>query len=346
MSDKLSEKTDNNICSANKDNKKIVLTTNKETPVTKIILINCILDFNSFMKNNFKESNKGYLGLSLISLFFLNRKRPFIYNIKNNYQFSNSLIVKNKIIKVNPIKNNIERKLYSGQKSAIQNFNFRFSYSFEYRHINNAYNKLYNFKNLFTNLTNKASIITENNDNFREKINHENKLNNNISYKDNERKQLEILTGIEVKLCGIKDLNEEGRKIAEKLIYDNNSKIYLQFNHILYMDTPEIYCWIYLKNKKFSYSQINLNIFLVKQGLANVNPVKLNDVFDEKIYYNYSDLIEAERNAKEKGMGIWENKRSKVIRESSIKNERFGSFFERFAKRLNMSGWEKSILNK
>jgi len=154
------------------------------------------------------------------------------------------------------------------------------------------------------------------------------------------------LTGIEVKLCGIKDLNEEGRNVVERLIYDKNSKIYLQFNHFLFMDSPEIYCWIYLKNKNFSFSQINLNIFLIKQGLANVNPIRLNDIYDEKIYFNYSDLLEAERNAKEKGIGIFANKRSKVIRESSIKNERYGSFFEKFAKKLNMRGWEKSILNK
>ena len=339
MNDKLSKITNSNINSINTNKKKILIENSNETSILKVISVNCILDFKSFVKNNFQDSKKGYIGLSLIAIYILNRKRPFIYSIKNNYEFSNSLISRNKIIKVCQIISSFEKK----SANSINPNNFKFTYSLEYRHINAVYNKLSNLKILASNILNKNRRNDKTN-NFDDKIINENKNNNSeTSY---EKKELEILTGIDVKLCGIKDINEEGKKIAEKLISDKNSKIFLQFNHILYMDSPEIYCWIYIKNRKISVNKFNLNIFLVKQGLANVNPVKLNEIYDERIYYNYSDLLDAERNSKEMGLGIWSNKRSKVIRESSIKNEGFGSIFERFGKRLNMRGWEKSILNK
>jgi len=311
--------------------RKIKINEINESSHSKILFINCILDFKSFINKNFRESLKGYLFLSFITLYFINRKRPYIYNIKNNFEFSNSLVSKNKLIKVNVIKND-----------NFQNTNqsLKFTYSLEYKYINQAFTFISNLKKLITNL-NKKLFKRKNEYNLN---NIKNEYSSKIDNKEN--KEIEILKGIDVKLCGIKDLTEEGIYFVQKLIYDKNSKIFLHFNHILYMDTPEIFCWIYIYNKKFSFSRLNLNIFLVKQGLANVNPVKLNDIYDERIFYNYSDLLDAERNAKEKSLGIWSKTKNKVTIESSIKNERFSSIFDRFGKRVNMRKWEKSILNK
>lgn len=340
MNDKLLELTNSHSITNPHYNKKKLIFNKNEASVSRIILVNCILDFKSFFKKNFKDSKKGYLGLGLITFYFLNKKRPFIYNIKNNYEFSNSLITKNKLIKVNPVRFPNEKKFDNNNTNHKNNNNLRFTYSYEYKHINNLYNKLFRFRNIHNEFKNPNNLNDVNNSVIENIPNKENISN------DQEKKELEVLSGIEVKLCGIKDINEEGKLIMENLIYDKNSQIYLQFNHILYMDTPELYCWVYIKNKKFTFNKINLNLLLVKQGLANANQVKLNDVYDERIYYNYADLLDAERNAKEKGMGIWSDKRSKVVRESSIKNERFGSFFDKLAKRLNMRSWEKSLLNK
>jgi len=158
MTDKLSEITYFDMSPATRDKKTKIILKNNHIPIAKVILVNCILDFKSFLKKNFIESKKGYIGLSLISLFFINRKRPFIYNLKNNYEMSNSLVTKNKIIKVNSIEKPFERKLNSEEKS---NNNFIFSYSFEYKLINNTYNKLLNIKNFFSNLKNKDSIRSD-----------------------------------------------------------------------------------------------------------------------------------------------------------------------------------------
>ncbi len=89
-----------------------------------------------------------------------------------------------------------------------------------------------------------------------------------------------------------------------------------------------------------------MNIFLIKQGLGKRNQIKLNDIYDEKIYYNYADLLEAERIAKERGKGIWGKQKSGVVRESSMLNEKISSIFDRIKVRKNMKIWQKTILNK
>ncbi len=322
-----SNSINNNLINNKIPKKKIKIIRTEQVSDKKVVMVNSILDFKDFLKKNFNDSKKGWIALGIFTLYILRKKRPFIYNIKNNYEITKSLIEKNKTIKVNPVKNPEEILTING--TTLRNTSsFRFSYGYGYRNINNL------FSNISSMIKNISLIFLKNNKYRNEK----NKINDN--------NQLEVIKGIEVKLAGIKDMTDEGKSIAEKLIYHKSSKIKLQFNHILYMDTPEIYCWIYIKNKNFSRKEINLNIFLTQQGLANVNKIKLNDIEEERIYYNYSDLIDAERLSKEKGLGIWSRTRSNVIRESSVKNERFFSFFERFATNINLKKWQKSILNK
>ena len=305
-----------------------------EITTNKIILTNLILDIKSNLKFNFKETYRGYLGLTFILFFGIYKKRPFIYDIKNNYIFSTKLIEKNKRIKVNFIKN---PDLYVNYKDINNNITFRFTYSYGYRKINL-------FHDYFTKIFKKFNF-SKKDDLFKNNLDDSVKKENE-NFKDENKNEVEYIKGIEIKLSGVKDLNKEGVFLAEKLVNDNYSKIYIQFNHILYNDTPEIFCWVYIKNKRFSLNEINLNNFLVKQGLANIYPIKLNDIYDEKIYYNYSDLIDAERLAKERGLGIWSNSRSKVTRESSILKTRFSTFFDKLKVRFNMKKWQQNILNK
>lgn len=336
----------NNIPNKIYTNKKAMLNNQDQISDSRIILVNCLLDFKNFLKLNFIESYKGFFMIALCSAYYTNRKRPFIYNIKNNYSFTNSLITKNKVIKVNPLGNNINNSFFIGIKNSEKNtydkVSFRFTYSFGYMQVNKIYNTIItlgdSIRSVFENkkIQHNKSNINSN----------ENSINNQDDNTSRNLNKLEILTGIDVKLCGIKSLSKEGFLLANKLIHDKSSKIYIQFNHILYMDSPEIYCWIYIINKKYSFSKINLNIMLLQQGLGLSNQVKLVDIYDEKIYYNYADLLDAERTAKEKAFGMWGGQKSKVVRESSVLNEKFSAIFDRLSVRLNMKKWQKSILNK
>lgn len=302
--DNLNSSKEKNISIDHINNNKSIYSKAYENKISKkkIIYTNLLIDFKNFIKKGFKEEKKLIIPLFISMGFFILKKRPFFYNIKNNYEISNSLFKRNKRIKVNFIKDNIEKK----------ELNLRFTYSYGYKHINE-------FKNFL---------------NFSKKIKEENS------------KSLELIKGIEVNLCGIKNLHEEGKLILLEFLSDKNSKIFLKFNHINYNENPEIYVWLYVKNYKYSFSEINLNIFLMKQGLANLNPIKLHEVFDEKIFYNFSDMLEAERNAKEKGIGIWSKGKVRVLRDSIIQNERFMGYFDRLKANMNMKKWQKNMLNR
>jgi hypothetical protein len=312
----------------NHNNKKDnLITINSYVPDRKIINVNLIIDMKNFLHNGFIERKRLLIPLFITLGYLILKKRPFFYNIKNNFEVSQSLFKRNKRIKVNFINeynnNSNNNKDTKDIMEKTKELNLRFTYSVGYKHLNEL-------KNLF----NFSFLKYKNN---KEKEIHKNNSNN---------WSLDIIKGIEVNLCGIKNLNEDGRLILLEILNDKKSKIYLKFNHVNYNEKPEIYVWLYVRNYKYSYSEINLNIFLMQLGLGNLNHIKLHEVYDEKIYYNFSDMLEAERNAKEKGIGIYSKERVKVARESFIKNESFEAYFDRLKTNINMKNWQRNMLNK
>lgn len=163
--------------------------------------------------------------------------------------------------------------------------------------------------------------------------------------KRSNTKEIEKDQNLEVKLAGLSDLTKEGNYFLRRILLNNRSKFYLKFNHLQYSDKPEVYVWILYK-PSILHRTINLNILLAYLGHAKVVPLKTVDIYDEHIFYYYSDLVDADLQAKAKGNGMYSDQKSKVVAESLVWKG-FGDYITTAArKRFGLRRWEKVITNK
>jgi hypothetical protein len=140
-----------------------------------------------------------------------------------------------------------------------------------------------------------------------------------------------------IHLACIDYISKEGIYLLKKIVA--NKKLYIQFNHIQYHDSPQIYAWLFYKDWLF---KVNVNELLVRKGYAKLGSFKSTDIYDEHIFYYHSDLIDAEEEAKTMGLGIWRHMRNKLQEYQSV----FSRIIKFIRKRLNMNKWETHIYNK
>jgi len=208
-------------------------------------------------------------------------------------------------------------------------------------------------KNYVIDVTLKSANPTNNFENYKEnnnfKIKHipyfnfMHKIVNNSSIKSSS-KDIQVEDLLHVKLAGVSKISSEGRYVIERLIRSNSFSFSFKFNHIRHHDTVEIYGWLFFKSKR-SFRTNNLNIFLVKNGYAEIDHIKDN-AFDEKIYYYYTDLINADKLARSRGIGIWEESKSYNVSESLMYQGAYNKILHKIRKWVNMRAWEKAIMTK
>jgi len=277
-----------------------------EIPTHRIVIINLILNTKAYIQNEFINSNKFYITAS--ALLFL----KFLLKIKDprSRLIPNNLSIPKEFITKNYLIN-ADLKAAKG----YDNFqDFKGNNNFKIKHIPyfDFFHKLINY--------------------FKTK-------------KQSETKEVKIEDLMDIKLAGISRISKEGRYVIERLI-NTKPKFYFKFNNIRYHDTPEVYGWLFFKPRvRFSYKMNNLNIFLVKNGYAELDTIK-EDIYDENIYFYYSDLVEADKIARTKGYGIWQDIKSHNVTESAANQGSYINLLNRIRKRANMRTWEKAILSK
>jgi hypothetical protein len=153
---------------------------------------------------------------------------------------------------------------------------------------------------------------------------------------------------LSIKLAGLESINKEGINFLNKLFHNEKNSYELQFNNIQYNDTPEIYCWLFVKMKIFPFykKNLNLNIILVQNGFSKVNVVKTEDVYDEKIFYYTTDQIDAETDAKIKGKGVWNKTKSTFVSNYAHEKGSFHHMKKRLVEIFKAKSWQKIILRK
>lgn len=295
----------------------------------EIILKNFKLDLIYLYKANFVDSRKGYiLLLSLITLKFISKK-PNLNYIKNNSFISLKAIQQNRIIKVKPL----EYKSYCDVNDVEYNNNDK--------EINqNKINPIIKCKHV-------PSLNY-----LMDKLN----SNNRFKREKNESVNEEFL---QLKLAGIEYISKEGKQFINNILTNKHYSLYAHFHDANVREINNIYninnndniinVWILYKKKLLPFSKFqNLNILISKNGLSKVDTHKIEaeNIYDEKLYFYYYDLILADKNAKAKGLGIYRNSRSTIIAESYVWTGLVSYIINKFNKRFNNKRWEKIILRK
>jgi hypothetical protein len=272
----------------------------------QIAKTNFILDLKEFFNSNFINSYKGYLPFIGIITYKIFTKIPMRKYLKKNSSIPINFCEKNLSIKVKPI----FKKYYNPQEQEILDIN---DIEINLKHIPS-----------FSYLNNRKE---------------------NLKSKSLEKEEF-----LKIKLAGIQYLNKEGLAFLDKLL-NNKSSNYnfnLKFNNIEFKDSekdPIVHGWLIL-NKKFPFnffsSNFNLNILLAQNGYAKICNINTNGVYDEKICFFMSDLLEAEKDAKLRGKGLWRNQKSHVI--SEYANDK--RLFNRIMNKFRMGSWGKLQLRK
>lgn len=124
-----------------------------------------------------------------------------------------------------------------------------------------------------------------------------------IFNRTNENKE-----NIRINLAGVNNISNEGYELITQIIKSNSKNCFkIQFNDYNNL-TNEYNVWLFYKNSIFS-KWVNCNILLIENGLGNVKQIP-NSVEDIKIYNYVCEMIEGEKKAKLKQLGIYKKIRT------------------------------------
>lgn len=277
--------------------------------VLHVMKINLLTDCKSYFKRNFIDSYIGYTPIILFFVYKIFVKYPGRIFLKNNQTVPMKYFNKNIIVRVKPV---IKMSDNINIDEDIKKLELKFKHIPSFSFLQNYFNRKEN------------------------------------SVKNSDKNELENEDCLSVKLAGIDYINKEGIYFIRKLINKKKGKFYLKFNHILYNDKTEIYCWLLYKNPSMmrSFSDININILLAKNGYGKICNSKTSDIYDETIYYYLSDLYDAELDAKMRGVGIWRDTRSTLVAEQASWKGVLNNFFKSTSSYMNRSQWQRKILKK
>jgi len=286
------------------------MSSSQEHSLIKVCVFNLIIDAKAYFKKNFIDSYKYYY--LFCGLFFARNlfklRDPRVKFLRNNTYITENLVKNHYLIRVKPYLNT----KYSEMLKDKQNKNT----------INEV--KLKHIPHFYM---------------IRKHLFDEKPVENS------KERQVEVEDHLRIKLSGVNNLSPEGTQFIEKLFNSRTKRFYMKFNNIQYMDEKEIYGWLLYKNSAFSNTYININVILVQNGYGELAPLK-GDVTDERIYYYYSDLINADKLAKSRGVGIWRNQKSHIVAESS-RWKGTGKYIHQFLEKvIKMKKWQKIVLNK
>ena len=272
-------------------------------PVTastyRIITINLILNTNSYLKEQYKHSANKWI-ITFSSLLFV--KILFRFKDPRSKLLTSNIVIPKKFIDNNYV---IDIALKSTKHHHNQFLDFKENNNFKVKHIP-YFDSIYK---IFNKLTKSNTTISQ-------------------------TKEVKTEDLLDIKLAGISKISTEGRYQIEKLIR-TNPKFYFKFNHLRYHDTVEAYGWVFFKTKtgRIFNKKHNLNLYLVKNGYAEFEPLKTN-VYDERIYYYYSDLIDADKWARAKGIGVWQEYRKWNVSDITLKPGFYHILLNKITKRL------------
>ena len=290
------------------------MTTPYEPSLIKICTVNAFIDIKGFFRRNFIESHKYfYLFLSLLVVRTSYKLiDPRVYFLRNNSFIREKLVKNHYMIRVKPHFQKLSEKMKSSNDTD---------------NVSKNYPSIVRLKHLPHFYLIRKYI-------FREKL-----------VENVKEKQLDFEDHIKINLSGLKNLSSEGNHFLEKVLKSRTKRFYIKFNNIQYMDEKLVYGWLLYKNHILSLTYINLNVVLVQNGLGEIEALK-GDIFDEKIYFYYSDLVNADKLAKARGRGMWRNQKSHLVAESSIWKGSSKYLYEFIERVLKMKKWQKIILNK
>jgi len=157
---------------------------------------------------------------------------------------------------------------------------------------------------------------------------------------------------IKVNLVGLEYLNKEGNDIINHLCENGQKlKFYIKLNNTEIGENGQlkVFCWVLIKNSIFSYKYLNLNVVLAKKGYAKISNINTEGIYDETIFYNMSDLLNAEKEAKLKSLGIWRSRYSGVTKDYSnfiLKENNIFTYLKKNLNILKMPKWQKILMKK
>lgn len=161
---------------------------------------------------------------------------------------------------------------------------------------------------------------------------------------------------IKIKLAGVKNITNEGKKFIEKLLsnqnMDNSFYITLHSSNFekdnIKLIEDSFTCWVFIKEKSFFNfynSEICLNIFLVRNGFAEFDYVS-NNFYLLKFHILIEELIEAKKHARLMGYGIYGNNKNTNLSLKIEKKSLLKDFYDKMVIRNNLQGVNKAIYNK
>lgn len=286
------------------------MTSSQEHSLLKVCLFNFIIDTKAYFTRNFVDSYKYYYLFSglLLARNLFKLRDPRVKFLRNNTYITENLVKNHYLIRVKPYLN----MKYSEMLKEKQNSNT--NNEVKLKHIPHFY------------LLRKYLFDQKPVENSKER-------------------HVEVEDYLRIKLSGVQNLSPEGNQFIEKVFKSKTKRFYIKFNNIQYMDEKEIYGWLLYKNSALSNTYININVVLVQNGYGELAPLK-GEVTDERIYFYYSDIINADKLSKSRGVGIWRNQKSHIVADSS-RWKGTGKFIHQFIEKvLKMKKWQKIVLNK